>query len=654
MKYRPEIDGLRSLAIVPVILFHAGFSFVSGGFVGVDIFFVISGYLIASIILSETRKGDFSYLRFYERRVRRILPALVIVTFFSLVASLIVSLPDQAIETSEASIFAILGLSNIYYWTQSGYFAPASDFSMLLHTWSLGVEEQFYILLAPLLLLIHRLRLNLPLIIGFSLPLMFIIGLWLSFNKPSVAFYLLPARAWELGLGVALAVGLFPPAKNQNVATLIASLGFISVIASVFFIDKTMAFPGWAALLPCLGTAALIHSASGENVVGRILSIPPLRFIGIISYSLYLWHWPVFVTLRIYTAEPHLSVTTAILGIAASFALSVATWKLIETPFRSQQKTSFKRVMFGVSATSGACFAISLALIISAGFPDRLSEHTQELFSATGDTNPLRQRCPRMHAIDDPNCYFGDANAPIDFVVLGDSHAGAIQPAIEVWAKSSGRSGTIFWKGACPTLIGAQTIPDSDAAECTEYRQALLEKIEMYGGIKTVLIAGRWEAAYSGIASEIGGSYRTYLIDEKNRELSDEVSKQVFESSILRTATWFETRGMKVIIIGAVPEIGFDVPRTLALASHNQGESRAPQIKRSLSTLVSLDEVFERIASSSPNFAYVSIWQHFCKPECALLKDGIPLYYDDDHITYTAALSFLGPILKRDINALEF
>ena len=614
MKYRPEIDGLRSLAIIPVVLFHAGFEIFSGGFVGVDVFFVISGYLIASIILSEIQANTFSYISFYERRIRRILPALLVVILSSLAISLVISLPEQVIQTAEASVFAIFGVSNIYFWSQSGYFAPNSDYTMLLHTWSLGVEEQFYIFLAPLILLVYRFQWKLALVVGLSLPLLFMAGFWLSLNKPSVAFYLLPARAWELGLGVALAVGLFPPAKRKKIAATIASVGFVLVVASAFQIDKTMIFPGWVALLPCLGAAAMIHSASSENSVGRFLALPPLRFIGLLSYSLYLWHWPVFVALRMYTAEPHLSSTSAMVGILVSLALSIATWKFVETPFRSQRTMSFKRVLAGAGAVGSLCVALATVAILSAGFPDRLNERSKKLFSATKDTNPLGDRCPRMHAIDDPACRFGDPNAEIDFILVGDSHAGAIRPAIEVWAKAAGRAGTIIWRGGCPTLLGAKVVPDSDANECTAHKQALLDVVEGYDGIKTVFIAGRWETAYSGIAPEIGGSYRTYLIDDQNQERTDEATKRVFENAISRAARRFEALGAKVIMIGSVPEIGFDVPRVLALASHNQDKGGTYLIDRPSDRSVALDETFARIAAASPNRAYISIWETFCTP----------------------------------------
>lgn len=651
MKYRPEIDGLRAIAVMPVILFHAGFSLMSGGFAGVDVFFVISGYLISSIILSEVRENSFTFAGFYERRLRRILPALAVVVLASLVTALLFALPEQSILAAESSIVAMLGVSNIYFWMQSGYFAPASEFSLLLHTWSLGVEEQFYLILPPVLLFMHRFRWNSKAVISVTLPVLFAVGVWLSYNKPSVAFYLLPARAWELGLGVALAVGLIPPVRSTRSRSLISAMGFGAILISMFVIDPQTTFPGWAALLPCLGTAAVIHSSSQVDSVGRLLSITPVRFIGLISYSLYLWHWPVFVGLRLYIAEIHLPPIIATLGVLLSVVLATITWRYVETPFRSRSAMPFKRAIRSLGALTGMSAALAVLLVATSGLPERLDRTSGQYLSAAKDVDSFSEGRMGLHAVSDPNFRFGDPKASIDFVLTGDSHAAAIRPAIEEWAVNSGRAGTILWRGACPILSGAENVPDYDGKQCMSFKEDVLSKIEEHAGIKTVFLAGRWEALFTGIAPEVGGSYRTYLIDEIDKVRSPRVTKRVFERAIRRTCQRLEAMGSQVIIIGAVPEVGFDVPRILALASHNQGRVTSPRIDSALRASVSkeLDLVFDRVSSVSRQRKYISIWKDFWVPELTVVRDGIPLYRDDDHLTATSAREIFGPVIEREM-----
>ena len=649
MKYRSEIDGLRSFAVIPVVLYHAGITTISGGFVGVDVFFVISGYLIANIIISEMKAGNFTYFEFYERRVRRILPALATVVLFSIIASLIFALPSQVEQTAWSGIFALLGVSNIYFWTQSGYFAPASEFQMLLHTWSLGVEEQFYLLLPIALLYKFRLRLDLRVVMMVVLPILFAMGVWLSLNKPSVAFFLLPARAWELALGVALAVGVLPRLNNCQARSVVAFLGLASIVISIFFIDSRMIFPGWAALLPCLGAAAVIYAASSDNLVGRFLSLPPLRFIGLISYSLYLWHWPIFVSLRMFSAQPQLSVSLAVFGSALSVLFAYLTWRFVENPFRSRQVMRFRTFLYGAGLASFFSIAISILTISSSGLPNRLNPTAQKFASAAQDIDQFRSQCSGIRDINDQECFFGDPSAEPSFIVVGDSHAGAIRPAIEKWAIATGRSGTILWRGGCPLVVGATLIPDIDSEECSAFKEYSVEAIRANANFELVIVAGRWEAAYTGIAPEVGGSHRTFWVDDIEPQTSPDVSLEVFERGLLRTAQIFSEADRTVVFVGAVPEVGFDVPTVLALAAHNQGTTSSLDLSRESVVAVELDNLFEGIAASVKRVQYVSIWENICDARCNLLINGVPLYSDEDHLTYTAARDFMGPVLTSEL-----
>ena len=652
MKYRPEIDGLRAFAIIPVVVFHSGLSVASGGFVGVDIFFVISGYLITKIIHDQIVEGRFSYVNFYERRIRRIMPALVVVVVTTLAASYFVSLPEQLLRTATSSFAAIFAVSNIYFWSQSGYFAPDSEFLLLLHTWSLGVEEQFYLFLPPLLILLLRIRLGLKAVLFIGLPLAFLASLWLSFNKPSVAFYLLPARAWELGLGSALAIGLAPRVANRVLTEGLAVAGLIAIVASVFLIDSRSAFPGFVALAPCLGTAAIIHFADRESLAGRLLSIPPLRFIGLISYSLYLWHWPVFVLMRMVSGKVYLDTWQSLLGIAVATGLAALSWKFVELPFRSSTMR-FPRVGWSVVLGTVAAAVLAVPVFLTGGWPSRLDDSTRRIAEAIGDTDAKGRSCIGIHSPDKSGCIFGKPDAPLDFVLIGDSHAGAIRPTIEEWALKEGRRGTAFWRPGCQIMLDAQRVPPSQfSARCEIFKKAIYDHLEKMKGLKTILVAGRWEGVYSGRSAEVGGSYRVFLVDSESQDLSDTNSKRVFEQSLLRTARKFGKLAKEIVFVGSVPEIGFNVPTILSLnAFHNHiriGESFEVKIDNTLKENV--DTVFRRIAKSDPAVRYVSLWRHFCAPGCKLLWGGIPVYSDDDHISYSAAK---GPVAKAFIEEMK-
>lgn len=411
-----------------------------------------------------------------------------------------------------------------------------------------------------------------------------------------------------------------------------------------------MAFPGWAALLPCLGAATVIYAASDDNLVGRFLAIAPLRFIGLISYSLYLWHWPVFVVLRMYSAEAHLDLSLAIFGMALSVLLAYLTWRFVENPFRARQVIPFRKVCVGLGSISLLAMGVSVFAIVSSGLPNRLSPTAERFAAAAQDIDPFRIRCQGMRDINDQDCWFGNPEAEPSFIVVGDSHAGAIRPAIEQWAVSNGLAGTILWQGGCPLVVGATKVPDADGAICTEFKAEVQDAIIANTDIELVIVVGRWEAVYTGIAPEVGGSYRTFWIDEEEFERTPEVTNRVFERGLRRTAQTFTNAGRTVVFIGAVPEVGFDVPTILALSALNQNVSTSMDLARDNSTAVELDGVFQEVAREGEGVGYVSIWEQFCGPQCKILSNGVPLYSDDDHLSLTAARDFIGPYLTVALN----
>jgi peptidoglycan/LPS O-acetylase OafA/YrhL len=337
--------------VLSVLLFHAGVEVFSGGFVGVDIFFVISGYLITTIIHREVESGRFSIAHFYERRFRRILPAAAVVVVAVFVAGELLFPLHHQDNLARSAIAAALFSSNIYFYLESGYFADPANTMPLLHTWSLAVEEQFYVVFPLVMLSIAKFgkgqyAIWLPVLAVASLITCVVV----TEENATAAFYLGHTRAWELLAGSLLAVNVFPALRDQHTREFVALAGTLMVAFSVLFFSELTIFPGLAALLPVLGTVMIIHSGTGgETTVGRCLSTRPLVFVGLISFSLYLWHWPVVVFAQYYSVVA-LTPALIILVLCASFFLAVVSWRYVEMPFRKKRIAAERRQMFRVSA----------------------------------------------------------------------------------------------------------------------------------------------------------------------------------------------------------------------------------------------------------------------------------------------------------------
>jgi peptidoglycan/LPS O-acetylase OafA/YrhL len=374
--YRPEIDGLRALAVVPVMLFHAGFAAFAGGYVGVDVFFVISGYLIASIIVEEMRGGRFSFITFFERRARRIIPALYAVLLVTLPLGWLFMLPDN-FENLGQSLFATVGVSNnVLLWLTSGYWDLSNEFKPLLHTWSLGVEEQFYFVFPLVLLaLVPRGTRTTMWVLAIAAVASLVLAQWFVMTKPLAAFFLLPMRAWELLLGAMFAVtrtsGVPHQVARGPLASVLAWIGLALILAPVFLYDSRTPFPGVAALPPTLGTLLVIMFASSSNAVGRVLSLRWIVAIGLMSYSAYLWHQPLFAFIRLLSAE-HPPAWVWVAAIAATGVLAYLSWRFVEQPFRSRERFS-RRTVFALTVCVGALLGgAGFAIDRMSGFPARV------------------------------------------------------------------------------------------------------------------------------------------------------------------------------------------------------------------------------------------------------------------------------------------
>lgn len=359
MQYRTEIDGLRALAVLPVIAYHAGFAGFSGGFVGVDIFFVISGYLITSILLDELQNQQFSLLGFYERRIRRILPALFFVLACTAAVAGWLLLPHEQAAFGRSLMAVVTFASNILFWKESDYFATESEYIPLLHTWSLAVEEQYYVIFPLLLAFLWKFGRQ-P--IYLSLGLLALLGIataeWLWRVDAGANFYLLPSRFWELLLGALAAMYLKNNAQaNGWLAELMSALGLVLVLGSIFLLNTSLPFPSSYALLPTVGASLIILFAAPSNWVGRFLALKPLVFVGLISYSAYLWHQPLLVFARM---QPYLEPNLELMAAMAFSSLLLAwfSWRYVERPFRNRQH--FSRAQIFMFAAVGSLLFLGL------------------------------------------------------------------------------------------------------------------------------------------------------------------------------------------------------------------------------------------------------------------------------------------------------
>lgn len=371
MERRNDIDGLRALAVLGVVLHHAGLAALPGGFVGVDVFFVISGFLISRIITDGVADGSFSLAHFYERRARRILPALIPVVALSLIAGYWLLLPDDYENLGQSAVATLLFANNVLLTLTSGYWDLAATFKPLLHTWSLGVEEQFYIAypLLALLVLRRRPRLFGPMLAG-GIAISLLLSVALSARQPDASFYLIHTRAWELLLGALTAWRLPSTAQPERIARMLKLAGLAMIIGAMVLIDETAPYPGWRALLPCVGTALILRHGAAGGLAQRVLGWRPLVLVGLASYSIYLWHQPLFAFARALSVTPPGAGVMAALTLA-TLVIGYASWRWIEQPFRDARRWPLRPFLtLGITATA-VTGAAGLALSITSGLPQR-------------------------------------------------------------------------------------------------------------------------------------------------------------------------------------------------------------------------------------------------------------------------------------------
>ena len=417
MIYRKDIDGLRAISILPVVFYHAGFPSFSGGFLGVDIFFVISGFLITSIIISALEDDIFSFKEFYLRRARRLLPGLILVILFSCCVSVFIMHPSQLLEFSRSSMSALFFGSNFFFWSETGYFMTAAELKPLLHTWSLAIEEQYYLLApAALLILFNSFRRILVPTLIFAVCLSFLIGDYLSFRSPNAAFFLLPTRAWEIGCGalVALNYRQFGEITKDWQKEILSLLGLMAIIVAILFYSTNTPMPGRYALLPVLGTCLLLFFGEKTKITSTLLGAKSLVWIGLLSYSIYLWHQPLLAFGRIYLETDFELWVTPIL--AFTFGLAILSFYLVEKPLR-HSKSAPRNFIILIAVSSTAIILFWVAAESTDGFSGRYKNYSRQIAAPVNMNSGYTDR--RFLELEEQK--FSDAVNVPRVLIVGDS-----------------------------------------------------------------------------------------------------------------------------------------------------------------------------------------------------------------------------------------
>ena len=624
--YRPDIDGLRALAVISVILFHNGIPGFDGGYVGVDVFFVISGYLITQL-LEESRdeSAPRRLATFYVRRMRRILPALLATCLVTAIVAIALFTPDQLVNVGKFLAATPVMLSNVATWTRGDYFAPGVRQLPLSHLWSISVEEQFYLVYPLLLIAITRYRLpyrRLMLLVFASVSLALCV--WASHRAPEANYVFAPTRAWELLLGGMLTIGGVPRIGNRIAAEGLAVAGLLGIAIAVHFYTSAIRYPGTAAMLPCMATAALLATGSGPRpaLVNRMLSWPPLVFVGLISYSLYLWHQPLLVFANYYYIAPLRPAATAAL-LVATLLVATASWRFIERPVRARiLMKSTRTLLVGVGVGSAGILLAGLVLWNSDGFPQRFPPETRGLIVSMTAT-PELVRCVEEVSLEQVRagrvCNYGPGDPSPKVLLWGDSHALAMMPAVKELAKAHGMHVYFVAKYNClplfaplnPTRIDTAT----DRYGCANFNTAVLDAVTRLEP-ELIILDGAWAA----------GEPPPHEPD--------------IAAGVEQTVSRVGHHSRSICVVFAVPMLKYAVSDALFVARRRHIPDDFLRVSRADALAQHRDMEHDmRAVAERSGLTLVDPKDALCPADSCLYKaDDRSLYFDDSHLSVYGAL----------------
>ncbi|MCE9662744.1 acyltransferase [Halomonas sp. M5N1S17] len=642
--YRPEIDGLRAVAVVPVVLFHAGFALFAGGYVGVDVFFVISGYLITGILYDEIRRGEFSLITFYERRARRILPALLFVSLACIPFAWLWLLPEDFRLFSQSLVAVNLFSSNIFFWREIDYFSLPAEQMPLLHTWSLAVEEQFYFFY-PLLLLSLAWATKRSLLLILAAIFLASLGLaeWGSRNHAGASFYLLPTRAWELMAGAMIAIVLHE--NTLRFRRLIheagSVLGLALILVAILFFDENTPFPSVWTLVPVAGTAMVILFSRADTLSGRILGWKPIVVVGLLSYSIYLWHQPVFAFARERSLHSLTPMDFLLLCVLV-LVLSTLSWRYVEQPFRSRKRVSRAKIFSAGLGTSAALLLFGVYGTLTQGVPERMDQRVVQLASMKHDRYEMAGGCqvyPGRYVRPVRACEFNGEHDRM-IAVWGDSHAATLVEALETELDEYGYGVKQLVHTNCLPIVGYKR--SDGQSSCTRYNEEAFDYLLGSDDIDIVVMLARYPLQIEGerFDNREGGvesGHRLYAMPlDEGMEGRDRIESV---GLLLRdTIDRLRESGKRVVLVYPVPEVGWDVPNFLAKEVLYGIEREAPLSTSHEVFQERVAATYDQLALSEPGDDLIRIKPErlFCNTyrpgRCVAEMEGELLYYDTDHL----------------------
>lgn len=646
IKYRADIDGLRTIAVLMVILFHMNADWIPGGFIGVDIFFVISGYIITSGIYPKIINNEFSFNQFYVKRIKRILPLFYLVATISLVFAYWLYTPNDFMGFADSLRYASSFIANIYFEKHSGYFAPTSETLPLLHTWSLSIEEQFYFVW-PIVLIIAARYLHPHFF--WVVMLTTLVGLiayseYIARLGGSSGYYLIQSRAFELLIGALLAIIVYQKRKNIGVLPrrfyqIAGIAGMVSLVWLSFSLNESDVFPGVNALFVTIASVLVILSGTSKtSMVSYVLSLRPMVFIGRLSYSLYLWHWPVLAFYRYYFIG--FTIVDSIICGVITVVLSFVSWLWIETPLRNAKIGNLWVYLFYLILPIGASVTVAKMIVSQDGYPDRFSDSVQYIFSQSSytfdDDKNHRPKVIDSYPFESP--VIGDIKKPITAYVWGDSHAGHFRSFVDVLGKKQGFSALYGGLGGCPPILGSGLIKKGRLEEeCSKRNDDIAFKLAELKP-HMVFLAGRW-AMYTETTRSIGekGS-RVYLGDKTDYSESIENSRRAFKDGLERTISHLVEAGIKPILFEQAPDYSFN-PSNCLVKKATYAWMRDSSCDLPLSAMferqTAANTIIHDIAKKYPQVKIIPIISLLCdESSCKSQLDNTPLYFDNNHLNY--------------------